>query len=57
MTEELSSLAAELHAARPFEQAALKTLRTLMRMAEQRLGASRFAGKGVLVQAGGGEPA
>lgn len=50
MTEELSSLAAELHAARHFEQAALQTLRTLMRMAEQQLEASRFAGKGGLLR-------
>ena len=50
MTEELSALAAALHTARSFEQAALTTLRTLLRMAEQELAASRFAGRGALLR-------
>jgi DNA-binding NtrC family response regulator len=50
MTEELSALAGALHAARHFEQAALATLRTLLRMAEQELAASSFAGRGALLR-------
>ena len=51
MTEELSALAAALHAAKHFEQAALATLRALLRMAEQELEASGFAGRGGLLRA------
>jgi DNA-binding NtrC family response regulator len=50
MFEELSSLAAALHAAKHFEQAALATLRTLLRMAGQELEASRFARQGSLLR-------
>jgi transcriptional regulator with AAA-type ATPase domain len=50
MTGELSSLAAALHAARHFEQAALATLRTLLRMAGQELEASPFAGRSTLLR-------
>jgi transcriptional regulator with AAA-type ATPase domain len=45
MTEELSTLATALYAAKHFEQAAVETLRTLMRLAEQGVEASRFAGR------------
>jgi DNA-binding NtrC family response regulator len=50
MSLELSTLATTLHAARHFEQAALVTLRALLRMAEDSLQASRFAGKGRLLR-------
>jgi transcriptional regulator with AAA-type ATPase domain len=50
MSEELSPFAAELHAARHFEQAALTTLRTLLLMAEQALETSRFAQQGRLLR-------
>jgi transcriptional regulator with AAA-type ATPase domain len=50
MSGELSTLVAALHTARHFEQAALTTLRELLRMAEQELAASRFAGKGGLLR-------
>jgi transcriptional regulator with AAA-type ATPase domain len=50
MTEELSSLAAELHAAKHFEQAAFRTLRTLLRMAEHALEGSPFSGQGGLLR-------
>lgn len=50
MSEELSTLAAALHAARHFEQAALATLSSLLRMVEQALQASRYAGKGRLLR-------
>ncbi|KFE62754.1 sigma-54-dependent transcriptional regulator [Hyalangium minutum] len=50
MSEELQALASALHAARHFEQAALATLHPLLRMAEQALQASRFAGKGRLLR-------
>ncbi|MFY0571446.1 sigma-54-dependent transcriptional regulator [Archangium lansingense] len=50
MTEELSTLAAALHAAKHFEQAALATLRALLGMAEQELEASSFAGRGGLLR-------
>ncbi len=52
MTEELSSLAAALHTAKHFEQAALTTSRALLRMAEQELESSPFAGKGGLLRGG-----
>ena len=44
MSDELSALAATLHAATHVEHAALAALRALMRMAEQALRSSRFAG-------------
>ncbi|QRN98821.1 sigma 54-interacting transcriptional regulator [Archangium violaceum] len=50
MTEDISSLATALHAARHFEQAAFTTLRTLLRMAGQALEDSRFAGRGALLR-------
>jgi transcriptional regulator with AAA-type ATPase domain len=50
MTGELSTLAAALQAARHFEQAALATLRTLLRMAGQELEASPFAGRSSLLR-------
>jgi DNA-binding NtrC family response regulator len=50
MSEELSALAATLHSARHFEQAALATLSAVLRMAEQALQASRFAGQGRLLR-------
>jgi DNA-binding NtrC family response regulator len=50
MTGELSAFAATLHGARNFEEAALATLRALLRMAEEALQGSRFAGKGRLLR-------
>jgi len=50
MSEELSALASALHTARHFDQAALVTLRSLLRIAEEALQASRFAGKGRLLR-------
>src|SRR4051794_19153487 len=50
MSEELEALAATLYAARYFEQAALVTLRGLLRMADQALQASRFAAQGRLLR-------
>lgn len=50
MTGELSAFTATLHGARHFEEAALATLRALLRMAEEALQASRFAEKGRLLR-------
>src|SRR5512139_2574705 len=50
MTEELSSLATALHAARYFEQAALTALRSLLRMAEQALEATPHCRRGRLLR-------
>ncbi|MCY1083197.1 sigma-54-dependent transcriptional regulator [Archangium lansingense] len=50
MTEELSSLAVALHAARYFEQAALSTLRTLLRVAGQALEASPHGRRGRMLR-------
>jgi DNA-binding NtrC family response regulator len=50
MSEEFSSLSTALHAARHFEQAALVTLRTLLRMSARALEASRFARQGKLLR-------
>jgi len=50
MTGELSTFAATLHGARSFEEAALATLRDLLRMAEEALQASRFTGMGRLLR-------
>ncbi len=50
MPQELSILAAMLHGARHFEEAVLATLRALLRIAEEALQASRFAGNGRLLR-------
>lgn len=50
MTGELSAFAATLHGARHFEEAALVALQAMLRMAEEALQASRFAGKGRLLR-------
>jgi DNA-binding NtrC family response regulator len=50
MSEDLSVLASALHTSKHFEEAALVTLRSLLRMAEEALHASRFAGKGRLLR-------
>jgi DNA-binding NtrC family response regulator len=50
MSEELTSLANALHAAKHFEQAALATLKALLLLAEQAFESSPFARKGALLR-------